>query len=109
MDNFVPRAIPSAIIAISVDRRLIIWFVTSTAFLLIYMWLRAVFVPPMPEPDAIKQPPAAESLVEAADLNAAPDAGTAAAAKTDANPAQPQKTIPPARITLGSMNPADDY
>ena len=104
-----PPRHPSALIAISVDRRLIIWFVTSTAFLLIYMWLRAVFVPPNLEPNAIKQPPAVESLVEAPDLNAAPDAGTAAAAKTDANPAKPQKTIPPARITLGSMNPADDY
>ncbi len=104
-----PRAITSALIAISVDRRLILWFVTSTAFLLIYMWLRAVFVPPMPEPNAIKQPPAAESLVDTSPLEAAPDAGTAAAAKTNANPPQPQKTIPPARITLGSMNPADDY
>ncbi len=62
----------------------------------------------MPEPDALDPAPA-NGLVEAPALDAKPEAGVAAAPKVGDKDPAPSKQVPPARLTLGSMDPKDQY
>jgi YidC/Oxa1 family membrane protein insertase len=98
--------------AFSVERRLLLWFVTSTAFLLVYMYLNVMFVPPPPKPAA--KPPGADAdadkiaeLVQQAPADAVlDDPGP------DKNKEQVEKEaapVPPARLSLGSMDPKSGY
>ncbi|MGV3485797.1 MAG: YidC/Oxa1 family insertase periplasmic-domain containing protein [Planctomycetaceae bacterium] len=96
------------------ERRLLLWFVTSTAFLLVYMALNVMFVPPLPTKPADKPGDAASGLVADADVvDAAPLPGasqTPAGDDDNDDPeAEPTETIAPARITLGSMDAASGY
>jgi len=98
-----------------VERRLLTWFIASTAFLVIYMTLNVMFVPQPPRPaergvadagagkerDAAQQPgrdPAAE-ITQADPL--APAAG--------AEDAEEQRPQTPTLVTLGSMDADSGY
>ena len=97
----------------SVERRLLLWFVTSTAFLLIYMALNVMFVPPPPKPvkpagdaaigDLAAQAAEAKNLVEKSELTDVANEEVRAESDTE------RLKVAPARITLGSMDPKAGY
>ena len=105
---------------LSVERRLLLWFVTSTAFLLIYMTLNIWFVPPQPRPVippaglAAEVPLADDALIDDGDVATIERDKTAIddAAKGDKAEASTEDAIrrpAPTRITLGSMDPDSGF
>ena len=99
--------IPLPRTASSVERRLLLWFVTSTAFLVIYIGLNWMFVPPIPKKPLAK-PNAANVADENADLVDAADAPTNAAEDEDDGVAESPRPKP-ALLTLGSMDPKSGF
>ncbi len=96
------------------ERRLFLWFVTSTAFLIVYMTLNVMFVPPQPKKPVAKPDAGENQLVD--DRDAEPTSDTpeeseeAPGAEKDPDSDEPlDAPIAPARLTLGSMDPKSGY
>lgn len=102
------------------ERRLLTFVIASTAFFFVYMSLRIMFAPPPVPRPAVKAVDPADELLAADALDA--DAGDAdardaddpvdgdAAAKSDDDVAATvDRPSQPEWITLGSMNPTDNF
>lgn len=90
------------------ERRLLTFIVASTAFFLVYAWLRVMFAPPLAPPADNPPPPA---VAEAIDAPPDPPLATAEPASEIevAEPAAPQRPPFPLWTTLGSMAPDSGY
>lgn len=102
------QTIPLPRTASSVERRLLLWFVTSTAFLLVYMTLNWKFVPPVQKKPAEK--PNAVAGDNADGVNVVEKDGDNAEDVADNNADEAVAPRPdPKLITLGSMDPKSGY
>lgn len=97
------------------ERRLLTWFIASTAFLVIYMTLNVMFVPQPPRP--AEQGARADAVADDDRAGERPAGQAAAAEIAQADPAAPAAEdadeVPrpetPTLVTLGSMDPASGY
>jgi YidC/Oxa1 family membrane protein insertase len=102
-----------------VERRLLTWFIASTAFLVIYMTLNVMFVPPPPpiERDVAADVPVIDGRAgdgrgrDAVAGDQAPAVAQAEVPRGDADQDEVQERRPdsPTLVTLGSMDPATGY
>lgn len=97
------------------ERRLLSWFIASTAFLLFYMALQAMILPPPPRVAEVAEEDAAERRADPVERPAReaiepdrPDDPDAVAEPVDDEDEEPRPQTP-TRITLGSMDPESGY
>jgi len=91
-----------------VERRLLTFIVASTAFFLVYAWLRVMFAPPLIPPEANQPQPGADAVEAPADELRAERADT----PSESDPvdeALPERPAIPKWSTLGSMAPDSGY
>lgn len=95
-----------------VERRLLVWFISSSLFLAIYILLNSLFAPP-PAPQPVADGPAGVVEPAEADPVAEQDDDARPPIAADADPADAPEEQPrpdrPSLITLGSMDPQSGF